>query len=190
MVVSSLAQLKKDYDAAKDDGRRADLLRAAADLREPGVASFLAHIAQADTPIALRAATALGAVTDPAAGAELLAIVQSASPTLVRANAARALATSGGPEQVQGLAAAAGDNRQPLRLRQEAALALGHIGEASALPALIAILEHDPNEQLRISAVQALAKLDSSEARAFLGEYAKRNLSTSERAFVARAESH
>ena len=109
----------------------------------------------------------------------------------VRANAARALAKSCGAAQVETLVALASGDTQPLRVRQEAALALGAIRDPAAVPALVQALQRaEPDgsrdgEQLRISIVQALGALGTTEARAALSAHSQRPLSTTEAAFTA-----
>jgi HEAT repeat protein len=110
----------------------------------------------------------------------------------VRANAIHALGKSGGSDDVDVLCHLADDGSQPLRVRQEAALALAQIHDASAVPRLITALQAAPDgkggdaEQLRISLVQGLGGIGSPEALAFLTTYAKGNLPRDERAFVAK----
>jgi HEAT repeat protein len=134
-------------------------------------------------------------MSDGRAAPDLLAIVKGNGSTLVRANAARALAKCGDGTATSPLVATMTDPRQPLRVRQEIALSLGAIGDPSTAQALISTVEQasrEPTlegEQLRVSAIQALGRLHSAEAHTFLGRYAQGNLSPTERAFVVRAYS-
>jgi HEAT repeat protein len=89
------------------------------------------------------------------------------------------------------LGAMVGDPALPLRVRQEAALALATVGNDSVVPALAAALEAAAadagGEQLRISIIQALGGIGSAEARLALGRHAARKLSKTERAFMDQA---
>jgi len=60
------------------------------------------------------------------------------------------------------------ENREP-RLRQEAAMTLGKIGNATAIPALVAALA-DPKAPVRWRAAQALAKLGDSSVVSSLND--------------------
>jgi HEAT repeat protein len=188
-----LGAVKDAYERTGDVRERTELLRRAPELGDPGVVRWLAGIAQSDPVLASQASAALGAVSNPAAGDDLVEIFSGSAPTLVRANAARALSRCGGARQASVLAAAIPDRGQPLRVRQEAALAIGKIGEPSLAPVLIAAVEqtaHDATvdgEQLRISLLRALGDLHSGEAHAFLERYSREKLSQTERAFVSRA---
>ncbi len=112
---------------------------------------------------------------------------------IVRANAARALGAAGTGEQAPDLAKLVGDTAQPLRVRQEAALALGKIADPAVAPALAAALDQaagDPAQdavQLRISIIQALGGIGSVPAREALLRHEKRPLTEVERVFTQRA---
>src|SRR5205085_12010324 len=95
------------------------------------------------------------------------------------------------------LAAALGNTDEPIRIRAEAALAMGGIADASAVPSLVAVLGRERShsggggggdaEQLRIAVVQALGSIGGARAHAALEEHARENLSPTERAFTRRA---
>ena len=193
LEASGLQAVKDAYESTGDVARRAELLGRASTLSDPSVVPWLVDIAESDSAMASQASAALGAVSAPAAGRGLLEIVTGSAPSLVRANAARALGRCGGPREAAVLATMIRDSGQPLRVRQEAALALGNIGDPSVVPSLIATVEQAARdttvdgEQLRISMVQALGALSSEEAQDFLKRYAREKLSPTERAFVSRA---
>jgi hypothetical protein len=189
-----LPGLQAAYASAANMGERSDILHRTATLDDPAVASWLAGIAEREPALANQASTVLGAMSNTAAGGELLEIATGTAPTLVRANAVRALGKCGGPREAAALVTTLEDPGQPLRIRQEAALALGTLGDRSAIPELIATIESARDdtpdaEQLRISAVQSLGKMGSPESHEFLSRYAQRALSPTERAFVTRAAS-
>jgi HEAT repeat protein len=189
-----LKGIDRAYAAAKSEGERRAVLVRAASVEDPGVVRWLAAIAERDQTLANQASSLLGTTKSKAAAGELREIATSSAPTLVRANAVRALGESGSPTELPALEAMLGAPGERLRIRQEAALALGKIGDRSAVPALIATIqsanEAAPDaEQLRISALQSLGRLASPEAHAFLEQYGRGSLSAIERAFVARATS-
>ena len=154
--------------------------------------AWLAKAASENDPSATRAAAALGSVAKREAADQLEELAGSDAPILVRANAIRALAHSGGPDNVDLLCQVAEDLHEPLRLRQEASLALAALGDPAAVPRLTGALASAPRgrddgaEQLRISLVQALGFIGSPAALAYLRNYAAGDLSRDERAFVAK----
>jgi HEAT repeat protein len=79
----------------------------------------------------------------------------------------------------------------PLRVRQEAALAVGKLAPADAAGKLGATLDAAAGdrdaEDLRIALVQALGSLRSPEARSALERHARRTLGDRERVFVQQA---
>jgi HEAT repeat protein len=132
-------------------------------------------------------------VSDAAAAPALAELLASSAPVIVRANAARALGAAGTAEQAPDLAKLVGDSGQPLRVRQEAALALGKIGDPAVVATLAAALDQaagDPAQdavQLRISIVQALGGIGTGPAREALQRHQKRELTEVERVFTQRA---
>jgi len=154
---------------------------------------WLAELAAGDSQVGAVAGAALGGIASPGAAATLAELAAADGPVIVRANAARALGRSGGAEQVGTLATIAAGDGEPLRVRQEASLALGQIGDGTATPALAAALvraETDlsaEGEQLRISLVQALGALGTPAARSALVRHVEQTLSPTERAFTQRA---
>jgi HEAT repeat protein len=177
---------------ATDDMARERAFQSAAQVGSADAIAWLADMAATDEPSATRAAAALGSVANKDAADQLEQLARSDARPLVRANAIHALARSGGPDNAAYLSQVVTDTRQVLRLRQEAALTLAAIGDASVAPALAAALgaaTHDrggDSEQLRISIVQALGAIGSPEALASLKQYATGTLSKDERAFVAK----
>jgi HEAT repeat protein len=187
-----VAALQMAYRQAPDTAERVRLLRRAAMQSDRGVARWLAGLAQADATIAVQASSALGAITNKAEATDLLELAREGGPLVLRANAVRALARTGGPSEARGLATLLEANTEPLRIRQEAALALGSIGDPTVVSALIATIGSTGGasgdaEQLRISALQALGRIGAPEAQAFLARYGQARLSATERAFLARA---
>jgi HEAT repeat protein len=185
---AELSAVRDAFRGARDAGERTRLLHRASSLRDRGVARWLADAAQADPAVAAQASAALGAIADRAEAGDLVELATGAAPILVRANALRALGRTGGPREAAPIARILLDRGEPLRIRQVAALALGAIGETASAPALVAAIESttatsDDGEQLRISAIRALAAL-GADARPFLAHAA---LSTTERAFIGRA---
>jgi HEAT repeat protein len=183
-----LAALQAAYEHETDSNERALLLRRASTLSERGVARWLARVAETEPQLAAQASSALGAIKNRGEAGDLAELASAPTQVVVRANAARALATVGSSREAPALAALLGDRAQPLRVRQEAALALGGIGDKSSIPLLVKTIQSSPeDEQLRISAIQALGRLGTADAHTFLTTYAQSELSQTERAFVARA---
>lgn len=110
----------------------------------------------------------------------------------MRANATRTL-VAGGPDQGPTLANLLTDSAQPLRVRQEAAIALGQIGGTDAVQVLVAVLAQleeqagQETEQLRIAVVHALGAAHSPIGRDALARHAALPISTPERVFTTRA---
>ena len=168
-----------------DLGVREQAIVEAAELGEPDSVRALAALAEREGKLANRAGNALGTVHAKTAAPVLVELLASES-VLVRANAARALGAAGGHDQADALARLVTDEQQPQRVRQEAALSLARIGRPEDVTSLVGVLEA-PDEQLRISAVQALAQLDGPIARKALEQHARGSLSQTERAYVDRA---
>jgi HEAT repeat protein len=175
-----------------NDLERDHAFQTAARQASPDSIASLAQVAGSGDRLAARAAAALGEVTNHEAAGQLEGLALSDGPTIVRANAVHALGKSGGPDNVDVLCHLAADTSQSLRVRQEAALALAQLHDASAVPRLISALQAMPTgpdpdaEQLRISLVQGLGGIGSPEALTFLKSYASGNLPRDERAFVAK----
>ncbi|HET9450681.1 MAG TPA: HEAT repeat domain-containing protein, partial [Aggregicoccus sp.] len=111
----------------------------------------------------------------------------------LRANAARALGRTGSRAQAPLLLARVTDSREPLRVRQEAALALSQVGRVQQVGPLARLLAQlgarkDPQTaQLRIAVVQALGGIGGGAARKALLHHARRPLPAAEQAFVRQA---
>lgn len=193
MGPGALPRLEARWQATSDGAVREQVLLELARLGTPEAALRLAAVAAGDERLGARAGAALGTVRSPAAADALASVAAGDGPVIARANAARALGASGGPGQAPLLAALASDPGQPLRVRQESALALGRIGGEAGAPALAGALEAaaaDPGpeaEQLRISLARGLGGIGGSSAIAALARHAGRSLSPVERAFVERA---
>lgn len=188
---TDLPALQTAYRNADNASERAVLLHRVSALTDPGVARWLAEVAQTDSAAAVQASAAIGAITNKGEAGDLVMLAEGNAPIIVRANALRALGKAGGPHEAPAVAKLLEDPGQPLRVRQEAALALGSMHDTNSVGALVATIEAAPdpsNEQLRISAIQALGALGTTDARAFLTRYATGELSATERAFVSRAQ--
>jgi HEAT repeat protein len=153
----------------------------------------LAEVAASDSERAERAAAAIGQTADPRAVPALRELLAGPNAPIVRANAARALGRSGSPADTAFLCAWLRRGDEVARVRTEAALAIGVIADPSAVSSLVETLRNEatndePNaEQLRTAIVQALGAIGGDEAHAALEEHARRNLSTTERAFTRRS---
>jgi HEAT repeat protein len=144
---------------------------------------YLADAIRAEGPGAAHAAGALARIHDEKAAPALAALARDEhGSVLLRANAVHALGASGGDPVL--LVELATDARQPMRVRQEAALALRTRGTAESVASLATALEREPEEQMRISLIQALKAINSVEAQAAVAQHAQRQLSATERAFV------
>ncbi|HUS28812.1 MAG TPA: HEAT repeat domain-containing protein [Kofleriaceae bacterium] len=150
---------------------------------EAGNVEYLAATVRAEGPSAAHAAAAIARIDDTAAAPALTAIARDLqAPVLLRANAIHALAACDGDGAL--LLELATNDREPMRVRQEAALALRSRGTPTAVAPLATALDHEPDEQMRISLIQALKAIDSADARAAVAHHAQRQLSATERAFV------
>ena len=189
----ALALFRAAWDATDDNTVREQLLVDAARLGVLGAAGWLAEVAASDHVLATRAGAALGTITDRRAAAELVRLGSDDGPALVRANAVRALGSAGSAEHVPVLSRLVSDPSQPLRVRQEAALSIGHLHDPSASPGLVTALDaaradsSANGEQLRISLIQSLEALGTRDAREALQVYANGNPSRTEAAFLQRA---
>lgn len=187
----ALALLRSAWDATDDHTAREQLLVEAARLGAPGAASWLADVADSDDVLAVRAGASLGTIADRRAAPELAKLAAADRSVLVRANAARALGRAGAEEHAPMLAQLVTDAAQPLRVRQQAALSLGHLrvppaGLVNALETARA--DRSTNgEQLRISLIQSLETLGTREAHDALRAYASAKPSPTEAAFLDRA---
>jgi HEAT repeat protein len=191
--LNDIDSLRRAYGAAANDVARDQLLQRAGQLGTAEAAEWLAEVAEQNPGLASHASASLGAIDNPSAAAELLRLATNADSVLVRANAVRALGASGNATDTPPLAGLLSDEAQTLRIRQEAALALGRIGGPDAVNALatsLTKLEEGAGadvEQLRISIVQALGNNPTPAARTALTRHAARKLSETERAFTTRA---
>jgi HEAT repeat protein len=178
-------------DTAHDDAARTRAFELAAHDGSTAAAALLVEEARSDSPLAVKAAASLGRVESAAACGALASSLETGS-TLVRANALRALGNAGGCGKADLLARLVADPSQPIRIRQEAALALAKTHDPSATQALLTTLRSEASsatplgEQLRLTLIQAVGATGSAEGREFLEAYAKAASSMTERAFAAR----
>ena len=185
--------LKKAWAQSSDAADREQMLIAAAKLGHADAVVWIAEIASTDPKLGARAGAALGSVASPAAADELVRLASTKGEVIVRANAARALARSGSTTHASTLTKLAVADDQPQRVRQEAALAIGQIGDREQARAIAAALLAQADrggveaEQLRISLIQALGRLGGVPAIGALETHAKRQLSTNEQTFVRHA---
>jgi HEAT repeat protein len=105
---------------------------------------------------------ALGRIADPSAAPDLLAALADDGSSLVRSTAKSALQEFRGQEVVSGLIAALGDERA--RVRGDAADLLGELGDPGAVPALVELLDADPEAAIRERALRALAGIGDAAA--------------------------
>jgi len=159
-VADVLAELK--YVPAEDADKAAFwVLRKSWDdlvkLGAPAVAPLIDALKLDDIDTQNGAAETLGKLGDRRAVAPLIALLQNGSQE-VTANAAAALGLIGDPDALEPLmkAAAAAPTDDT---RAAAAEALGHLGDARAVPTLVALLK-EPNASLRQTGAQALGKLN------------------------------
>ena len=186
--------LRGEWDRTQDAAQRVRILEAAAHVPNPSGLQLLVDVAtRPHEPLAAQAASAIGHMRNPKLADDLVRTAQGDSTPLVRANAARALATSGTAAQAPALLAIVGDDGAPWRVREEAALALGRIGDDATAGALGGVLDRlagapgDDPLQLRIAIVQALGTLASPAAVDALQRHRARSLAGVELAFVQRA---
>ena len=188
-----LAQLIGRYARSTDGAERERLLGAVARVGDGAAVGWLAEVAVGDERLGAHAAQALGSVEDRRAAPALATLLRQPGPVHLRANAARALARAGSGAQAPLLLARVADGREPLRVRQEAALALSRVGHAQQVAPLARLLSQlgprrDPEAaQLRLSLVQALGGIGGGAARKALLRHARRPLAEAERAFVRQA---
>lgn len=188
-----LARLKDVWAEHADEDVRDEVIVVTERLGTPEAARWLAELAGQDEALGGRAGAALGRLQGKDTAPVLAEVAASHAPTLPRANAVQALGASGSKEHAGLLAALVADGTQPLRVRQEAALALGNVGGSEQVATLASVLEElaaqrTPDaEQLRISLIQGLGGIHAPEARAALEKHAARELSPSERAFLSQA---
>lgn len=155
------------------------------------VEAVVAHLDDPDPAVRLQMAHVASKLRDPAACPALVGLLDDPEPA-VRAKAAFALGQIGDPAAVPGLVAALVDPSTwvadalvdalgrfgraapaPLEkaltsgddlVRERAAEALGHLGAATAVPALARALA-DPSAELRMAALLALGAIDDDAAR-------------------------
>lgn len=189
----ALGLLQRTYAGTTDGAVRERTLQWGARLGSPDAVKWVADVASTDKQLAAQASAALGTVTSPFAVPSLARLALGDGSILVRSNAIRALGNSGGPAQASDLGNLVADDKQPLRVRQEAALSLAHIGNAAVVPRLEAALAgalsdgSSDGEQLRISIIRALGGITAPEARKALEDHRGRTLSDTERLFTDRA---
>lgn len=187
---------REDYAAAAaaaDRPTRARSIAQAAAVGDAEAVRWLADVASHDPELAETAAAAIGHTANPHAVPSLRDLVGGSGTPIVRANAARAFGKSGSPADNALLSEILTRPDELARVRVETALAMGGIGDASAVPTLAATLRTEATNdssdamQLRIAVVQSLGAIGGDRAHAALEEHAARNMSPTERAFTARA---
>ena len=213
-TISRLGQQQNSAALARALHERNDdpvMRQAAIDLAarsgDPAAVLWLATLANADGVDGPRAAATLGSVTSKAAVPALVGLLASDPSPQVRASAARALAASGAGQDEAGAALeqSLGSPQEEIRVRQQAALALGQVGGPAAAAALAGAWERSradrtaTGEELRLAIIQGLQGLQSLQAqpgeqagggtaaRAALAKIAAApELTDTERAFLAR----
>lgn len=148
--------------------------------RERFIEKWVGYLNDADRDMVLIAAQKLGETHDKSVVPELVKAL-TRRPDDVRRAAARALGSIGDASAVPHLAKLLGDSN--VVVAAAAADSLGEIGDASAVPHLITVLtEHNSessrHSQLRgydrglyMSAIYALQKINTREARQALAKY-------------------
>jgi HEAT repeat protein len=189
--VDGAEKLRAAFTATTDRAARVRILDAAALSPDRRALKLLVSVAASEDPLGAHAGAALGRMMHTGLVEDFAALAREHDSVLVRANAIRALANSRAKDQIELLAHLLGDTAEPMRVRQEAALALGQLGTDASATALAATLdmlgENVGVEQLRISIVQALGRIRTDSAMAALTRHRGRRLSSTEQAFVDRA---
>ncbi|MDX1967662.1 MAG: HEAT repeat domain-containing protein [Planctomycetaceae bacterium] len=130
------------------------------------VTPLLLLLDDANVQIRQRAVDALGEIANPAALDRLIVTLRADSATEVRMAAAKALGQFKSAKALKSLEEALDDD---LTVRCRAISALGDIGDASSLPALLAMLK-DPTPEVRYHASQSLAHIGHQNSRKPLEE--------------------
>jgi HEAT repeat protein len=153
-VQDAVAAVTADPDMAVRVGRRA-------------VEALIAKLQDPVPLVRRRAAEALGLLKDRGAVGPLARALLDADRG-VRAQAAEALGQVRGVRALAPLSAALADPEAAVRVK--AAAALGALADPEAVAALGRRLSADPDEGVRLEAVQALVRLEGEEARRLLLE--------------------
>lgn len=130
------------------------------------VTPLLLLLDDGNVQIRQRAVDALGEIGNLAALDRLIVTLRADSATEVRMAAAKALGQFKSPKALKSLEEALDDD---LTVRCRAISALGDIGDASSLPALLAMLK-DPTPEVRYHASQSLAEIGHQNSRKPLEE--------------------
>jgi HEAT repeat protein len=143
-----------------------------------------------DEAAAHRAVLELQQVRDPTAVPALREIIETSRSPLLRANAIRALGRVADVPGRQMLRTILVDVSEPLRARQEAALALGELRDrdsVSLLSSLVRTDDNDPAIELGLTAIQALGAMQDEQARDLLQRVAGTATSRRARLFAVQA---
>jgi HEAT repeat protein len=115
----------------------------------------------------LTAATALQGVGRREAGPLLVKALESSTEDLVRGYLLHGIGQSKDPASLPSVMKIVGDREQGEGVRAQAARAAGNIGDASAAPALLDLLDATPRDQraLRAAAIGSLGRLHDAATR-------------------------
>lgn len=157
---------------------------------QPAPYRFAAHLDPSDEAATRQAVNELQHLTDVEAAPAVRHLVETSDSPLVRANAIRTLGRIGDAPACVLLRTILANTAEPLRARQEAALALGELRDIDAVPLLmrtVATDEQDPAIELGLSAIQALGGFHDDAARELLQRVAATSSSQRARLFASRA---
>jgi len=184
---AALLDLEQKYRAATDPAQKRWALAAAARFGESRAVAWLAEIAATDPKLASAATEAIASVKGDTTALQLADIAMSNGPVAIRTAAIRALAATTGLAQTVQLTVLVADPAQPMKVRRQAAIALGRIRRDEAVSSLARALDETAAapgtdaEQLRAALIEALGRIDTPETRAVLDRHLQRTLSARER---------
>jgi HEAT repeat protein len=178
-------------DAVRRVSRAADLLRTLPPLvrRSPDDRAAAVEAARRWLPstypfeIRARAVMALGSLGDPAVAVDLRALQASSDDPVLRFFATRELAEVGGPDAVAALRGALSD-ADP-RVRETAALGLGHHRDRASETELIKGAKQEPWPFVRRAELEALARLCGTAGRDLMIRAHHRDVDEVKRAALA-----
>lgn len=161
---SSVADL-----GSRDADARLQAARALGLARDKSAVNALVKALKAEANPAARQAmvAALGAAGDGSVVPVLLDLARRSDDPGTRAGAVAALYRLGTPQAIAGLETLAGDSGQASAARRSALIAVANRGDAAALPILRAAAA-DQDAELRASAMGALSRIRTPEARALV----------------------
>ena len=152
------------YGAAQNGAERGRLVEA--HVYEASAPVVKSTVDPSERPARLRAVSELtrqARQQQPGALASLTGLLSSDADPVVRARAAVALGSIGGPEAAAALTAALGD--QETSVRASAVSSLGRMREEGAVGSMAQILTGDRDAGVRRAAIWALSTLQSEDAR-------------------------